>query len=608
MLYLHTILKLLNVETNLINISDIKSAIGMKGVMGTAVGTAAMSILGLNGVNKLYSNFYDKYGKEFTEQLLIHFQVYKNVISSQLENIPKEGPFIIVSNHPFGAFDGIILFDVVSAIRPDFKILTNFILSHIKNLSDSFLPVNPFSDMKGMKNSYGGVRAAKEHIINGGGLGLFPAGEVSTYHGNGYTEDIEWSQSMAKLIKNSGVPVIPVYFDGENSKIFHILGKVHPLLRTAQLPREMLKRQTKTVYMRIGKPISATEISEHSIASLRKYLRNRSYALEAQITTQNGEEKLRKQEDETPIAQRRDPALLSQEIEKIAQKGGLLYETGNYSCFLADYDDIPELICEIGIRREESFRDVGEGTGLAMDLDDFDKYYKHLILWDSSKKELAGAYRLGIGKDIMSHYGINGFYSNTLFKFSQKFSDTLSHSIELGRSFVSLNYKKEALPLLLLIKGLMYSVVRYKDCEYLFGPVSISSSYPIFYRSLMYHYITEEHSLDFLKENITARVPFKPNFLRVNPSDLLETKTKTIETFDRFLLRLSDNQFRLPTLVKKYLKLGAKITCFNVDKSFNYCVDGLVFLKISDVPKEEILQLTKGSDNPKEILSRFNFD
>ena len=124
----------------------------------------------------------------------------------------------------------------------------------------------------------------------------------------------------------------------------------------------------------------------------------------------------------------------------------------------------------------------------------------------------------------------------------------------------------------------------------------------------MYHYITEEHSLDFLKKNITARVPFKPNFLRVNPTELLETKTKTIETFDRFLLRLSDNQFRLPTLVKKYLKLGAKITCFNVDKSFNYCVDGLVFLKISDVPKDEILQLTKGSDNPKEILSRFNFD
>lgn len=606
MLYLHNI-KYLNVETKIINISDIKSAIGMKGVLGDVVGKAAMSLLDLHELNDVYAKCYDQYGKDFAARLLEVLNIKSDIIASQLDVIPKEGPFIIVSNHPFGALDGILLFNTISSVRPDFKILTNFILSHIKNLSEYFLPVNPFSDMKGLKNSFSGVRAAKEHLLKGGGLGLFPAGEVSTYHGKGYTEDIDWTLSIAKLISKSNVPVIPVYFDGQNSRMFHALGRIHPLFRTAQLPREMCKSTNRTITMRIGKSIAPSEIQEHNINSLRRYLRNRSYALEAQIETPTPNEQLRKAEDEAPIAPTKGKEALVKEITMLEEKGKKLFDTANFSCYLADYEEIPALIHEIGIRREEAFRAVGEGTGLEADLDNFDLYYKHLILWDNEKSSFAGAYRLGIGKEIVSKYGKHGFYSNTLFKYSQGFIDTLSCSIELGRSFVALDYKKDALPLMLLIRGLMYSILRYDECKYLFGPVSISSSYPLFYRSLMAHYILEIHSTRFLKKNVKGRTPFKPDFLRVSPTDLIESKSKSIETFDRFLLRLSDNQYRLPTLVKQYLKLGAKIACFNVDKDFNYCIDGLVFLNISDVPKDEILKLARGAENPEKILDRFNF-
>lgn len=607
MLYLHYIIKRLNVETNLINISDIKNAIGMKGVLGEIIGKSAMSLMRLHDLNKVYAQCQHLQGREFTEALLKNNNVKVDLITEQLENIPKEGPFIIVSNHPFGAFDGIILFNLVASIRPDFKILTNFILSHIKNLSEYFLPVNPFSDMKNLKSSFSGVRAAKEHVLNGGGLGLFPAGEVSTYHGNGYTEDIEWTQSMAKLIQKSKVPVIPVYFDGQNSRVFHALGRIHPLLRTVQLPKEMLKRANSTVSIRIGKPISPSEIQEHNINSLRKYLKNRSYALQAQIEHPVADENLRKKEEETPIAPSKGKDLLIAEIDKLTKGGNKLFDTANFSCFLADYDEIPALIHEIGIKREEAFRAVGEGTGMDVDLDKFDIYYKHLILWDNAAHAFAGAYRLGIGDEIVKKYGKRGFYSQTLFKYSQNFTDTLSSSIELGRSFVALEYKKDALPLMLLIRGLMYSILRYSECKYLFGPVSISSSYPMFYRSLMTHYIMEMHSRDFLKKNVKGRTPFKPDFLRVSPKDLIETKIKSIEIFDRFMLRLSDGQYRLPTLVKQYLKLGAKIACFNVDKDFNYCIDGLVFLTIADVPKDEILKLARGAEDPEKILNRFNY-
>ena len=597
----------LNVETKVINISDIKSAIGMKGAIGNAVAKAAMSLLSLNEVNDIYSKTCEYYGQEFTAKVLENLNIKTDIIASQLDVIPKEGPFIIVSNHPFGAIDGIVLFNTISSIRPDFKILTNFILSYIKNLSEYFLPVNPFSDMKNLRNSFSGVRAAKEHLLNGGGLGLFPAGEVSTYHGKGYTEDIPWTQSIAKLIQKSDVPVIPVYFDGQNSRTFHALGRIHPLLRTAQLPRELFKKEGQTIALRIGKPISPSEIQEHNINSLRSYLRNRSYALEAQIEIPSEDEQLRKQEDEAPIALSKGKEALLAEIAKLTESGAKLFDTANFSCFLANYEDIPALIHEIGIKREEAFRAVGEGTGMDADLDHFDPYYKHLVLWDNDKQAFAGAYRLGIGSEIVAKYGKKGFYSHTLFKYSKNFEETLTNSIELGRSFVALEYKKDALPLMLLIRGLMYSILRYDQCKYLFGPVSISSSYPIFYRSLMTYYIMEVHSRSFLKKNVKGRTPFKPNYLRVSPKDLIETKIKSIETFDRFMLRLSDNQYRLPTLVKQYLKLGAKIACFNVDKDFNYCIDGLVFLKIADVPKDEILKLARGAEDPEMILNRFNY-
>lgn len=579
----------------------------MKGPIGTVIGSSAMRLLSLCELNKLYAGLYQHQGREFTEKMIEEMNVKYDIIASQLENIPQEGPFIIVSNHPFGGYDGILLFNIVSSMRPDFKILTNFILSHIKNLSDSFLPVNPFSDMKGLKNSYAGVRAAKEHIINGGGLGLFPAGEVSTYHGKGYTEDIEWTKSISKLIHGSKVPVIPVYFHGQNSRMFHTLGRIHPLLRTAQLPREMLKMRDKTITMRIGKVISASEISEYdNYTKLGRYLRNRSYALEGLIE-KKPQENLRDKESEVSIAIPKSKKQMLEEIERLNNEKCKVFDLASYSCYLADYDKIPAIIHEIGIRREESFREVGEGTGTSIDLDKYDKYYKHLFLWDNDKQKLVGAYRLGFGKDIMERYGKDGFYTESLFHFSKFATGHLSQCIELGRSFVALEYKKEALPLMLLLRGLLLSVVKYPEYKYLIGPVSISSSYPKFYISLMYYYILKKHSTHDIRRNFKSRTPFKPDYLRVSPEDLLGTKMGTVETFDRFLLRLSDQQYRLPTLVKKYLKLGAQIACFNVDKDFNFSVDGLVFLKLSDVPKDEIAQLAKGMENQDEIYSRFGY-
>lgn len=609
-------------STKLINNSQVKSALRVKGFWGSIIAGAAIRITGFNRINRIYSHISDYNGIEFADRLISYLNIKINYNPEDLEYIPKTGPFIIVSNHPFGAIDGIIMLSLIGKVRPDIKILTNFLLSYIPNLENEFFPVNPFTQKPGLRSSLSGLKMALEHLQNGGVLGLFPSGEVSSNcNRERVVKDIAWQKSIIKLIQNVEVPVVPLFFSGQNSALFHFLGKIHPLLRTVRLPHELSNKKNKTVILKIGAPVTVSSIKEYaSIEELSDYLYNRTYALEGDIdyeklpqkpsvrnfikTGQTQLANIRHQSKEREeVGATVEKALLEREIGSIASKR--LFTVNGYSCYLADYDDIPNIMKEIAIRREIAFRSVGEGTGKGSDSDTYDTYYKHLILWDSTTCSIVGAYRLGIGNEILKKYGIKGFYSNTLFRYSHQFKYQLEHSIELGRSFVSMEYQKDPLALMLLIKGLFYTVIEYKDVKYLLGPVSISSSYPMFYRSLIVHYLKERHSAGQYSHLVSPRKPFKPDFGKVNPQGLLQHKLSSIEKFDRFMLKLSDGSYRLPTLLKKYLKINARIIDYNVDPDFNYCVDGLIMLSLNEVPRSEADALSKEFKDKEAIYSRF---
>jgi putative hemolysin len=595
-------------ETKLINNSQVQRALKVKGAFGSVLASAAMSVAGINRVNEIYSHIYQYEGVEFAEKLIEYLNIECDIDEQELENIPKEGPFIITSNHPFGAIDGIILLKTIGKIRPDFKILTNFLLSYIPNLEKSFFPVNPFTDTPGLRSSLKGLKMATEHLHNGGGLGLFPAGEVSSNCNPEKTiKDIEWQPSVIKMIRNANVPVVPVFFSGSNSPIFHLLGKIHPRLRTVRLPHELTNKRNYKLSMKIGKPIPASEQQEfETIPQLGKYLRNRTYALEANIENKNPQQKQSDTIYTTQVNAPVESSILAKEIQSI--ESDKLFEVNSYVCYLSEHKNIPNLIREIGVRREIAFRAVGEGTNTPIDLDNYDTYYKHLILWDKEKSAVIGAYRLGFGMDIIKEYGIKGFYSHSLFRYSQKFEDELSHSIELGRSFVAIEYQKDPLALMLLFKGLFYTVIKYPQIRHLIGPVSISSSYPEFYQSIMVHYLKEYHAIPEFADMVNPKVPFKPNFGNVEPHELLGNKTSALEKFDRFMFRHSNNKYRIPTLLKKYLKLNARIIGYNVDPDFNYCIDGLILLSLNKMPQAEIDALSKEFEDKSAIYRRFGLE
>lgn len=595
-------------------------AIHMRGLIGWTIATLSMWLLGLNKVNK-YNDKYKNYkGAEFSEHVLRGLGVKYTLNSQQFDFIPQDGPFITISNHHVGSIDGLILSSVIGTMRPDFKILTNFILTMIPSLKDHFLPVNPFSEEFQAHKSYKGLRLALEHVKNGGCLGLFPAGEVATIQPQSKktalksrtVEDTVWPENMVRLIRNANVPVIPIYFEAHNSKMFHLLGRIHPLLRTARLIHEMFNKKGAVVPMRIGKPILPNEIAEYQDNEhLGAYLRSRIYVMEAEFNNSNSA-LLAPPETVTPIALPRDKKAVIKEMSLLKNAGKKLFEVASYQCYLADYEEIPVTMFELGRRREQAFRATGEGSNKAIDVDSYDKYYKHLILWDFKQKKIAGAYRLGIGSEIFeSHGGIDGFYTKSLFNYSQDFIDNyLKYTIELGRSFVSVEYQKEALPLMLLIKGLMFSLMRYPDAKYFIGPVSISNSYPKLYQSLMVYYLNNMHHANISENDAVPTTPFTPDYLCINPKDLLRRKMDKFEKFDRFLMLLSDNKYRIPTLVKKYIKINARIICFNVDPLFNYSLDGLILLKIDEYPRFELLAMTKDVENVQEreaIMNRFGY-
>ena len=591
-------------------VSDLQKSLGIKGIFGKLIARLGYRILELEEVNRIHNKYRDSKGPDFSANVLKEIGVSYDILPEQLERIPSEGGFITVSNHHFGSIDGMILNSVIGSRRPDYKILTTFLLSLIPNLKESFLGVDNFS--AGGSRSVSGIRAALGHIAQGHPLGLFPAGEVATWQprklrtskcGKRVVEDIPWAENIIKLIKRSNLPVVPIFFEGENSRSFHILGKIHPRLRTVRLVHEMFNKRGSVVKVRIGQPILPSDIEDFDVESLGKYLRNRCYALQAQCV--DGAEKVT-HEWSVPVAPAQKAEDIIAEIESLADN--LLFETGDYRAYLLSKDQAPVVTKELWRLREETFRAIGEGTGYAEDTDLYDDYYKHMVVWHVVNKDIVGAYRLGFGPEIVAgHGGESGFYTSSLFNYGPKAKQLLPVSLELGRSFVAAKYQREVFPLRLLLAGLAVSTLKYPEMQYFSGPVSISNDIPHFYKSLIYWYVTNHYAIDDAEKVARPTHPFVPDYLAVDPAGLLQFPAVNLDSLDKMMGAISDGKVRIPVLVRKYFSCGAKLPCFNVDPDFCFSLDGLIFLHYPDFPQTTMRSILRGlpDDLQNRVWMRF---
>ncbi|MEM9986511.1 MAG: lysophospholipid acyltransferase family protein, partial [Bacteroidota bacterium] len=540
-------------------------------------------------VKQIYNEIYQLQGLDFIDAFMKRMEIEVHWEGNGLEKIPQEGAFVTVCNHPFGAWDGLLLIHMMVQRRPDFKVMANFLLQQVSPLESFFIPVNPLDENLAAKSSIGGMKQALTHLKEGHPLGIFPAGEVSSFQPKARTiTDRAWQRPALKLIEKAQVPVIPIHFQGTNSPIFQLMGMIHPVLRTARLPKETLNKKRTRIHAQVGSPISIIEQKRiEETDRLGRYLRARVYSLGSGLPVERFfKRRLSFPKKASPIAQPTSRDLLEQDISRLREDQKLCSQM-EFDVFLAPAAQIPHVLKEIGRLREITFREVGEGTGQASDLDEYDLYYLHLFLYDREAGRIAGAYRLGRGDEILLKYGKKGFYTYSLFKMKPDLEPVLRRSVELGRSFILKEYQRKRLSLFLLWKGIHTFLVSQEQFGYLIGPVTISNDYSTLSKSLIVALIERFFFDHELSPYVEPRKPFKPKLKQVNPDDLLAAvaDAKDLKQVDKVLEYIEPYHFKLPILLKKYIKQNARIVAFNVDPSFNNALDGLMILDLKELPE-----------------------
>ncbi len=515
-------------------------------------------------INRFLDSHKGSRGFEFVDEVLDYFNFSYTISHKERMNIPSSGRVVIIANHPLGALDGLALLKLVGEVRRDVRIIANDVLMNFDALQNLFLPV----DNLGKNTRKANIARIVDALQNDEAIIVFPAGEVSRAGFTGI-KDGKWNSGFIHFARKANAPILPVYLGGKNSPLFYGLSYINKSMSTLMLAREMFNKHSVTLPVRVGEPIAFNQLDALPVSNRDKarLLKKHLYRIARNKAPLFLTEKT--------IAHPQDRQALKQELKQAE----LLGETSDgKKIYLFDYHPDSVVMQEIGRLREVAFRTVGEGTGEKRDLDRYDQYYRHLILWDEEDLEIAGAYRIGEGRQRMQNQDYQ-LYSESLFNYSEQMNEVFEQGIELGRSFVQPRYwGKRSLDYLWY--GIGAYLRRHPEVRYMFGPVSLSNSYPKRARDLLVwfyrHYFPDGAWLarsrsPYLLDNdaeATIRQLFSGNDYK--------------EDFARLREQLDFLGVSVPTLYKQYSELcepgGVSFLDFGVDADFNYCIDGLVLV------------------------------
>jgi putative hemolysin len=523
------------------------------------------------------------------ENLLTVMRVELRVDAADTARIPATGPVVVVANHPFGMLDGAVLAVLLTRVRPDVKVMTNYLLRDVPELARHCIFVNPFESSSEVRGSGDvnrrAVREALAWLREGGMLAVFPAGEVSHWQfPQAEIADPAWNDTAARLIRRTGAAALPVYFCGRNSVGFHLFGMIHPRLRTAFLLQEFLQQEGRTVEVRVGSEIPGDSVG--GIANDQEaieYLRWRTYLLARRSRPEKSwpvavRSKI-SEKVQAGVGAAEPTELLAEELNGLAGDR-CLAENGDLAIYLAKADEMPRMLQELGRLREVTFRLAGEGTGKGRDLDRFDRYYWHVLLWHKTRRELVGAYRAGNTAEILAERGVGGLYTSTLFRYDARVFEKIGPALELGRSFVRPEYQRQYAPLLLLWKGIARLLATHAEIPVLFGAVSISNDYSKASREMIYRFFEARMQEDELAGLIEPRRPFRPTGLRPWDCRAMCHVLRDLEELSQPITDVETDGKGLPILLRQYAKIGGKLLGFNVDRKFSNVLDGLVVVDL----------------------------
>ncbi|QOJ14711.1 MAG: lysophospholipid acyltransferase family protein [Planctomycetia bacterium] len=554
----------------------------------------------------------------FHERALSVLGVTIRIDDESLQRIPASGPLIVVSNHPHGALDGLVLLSVLRRVRPDVRLLANYLLGIMPEMAESCIFVDPFGGTGAQSRNRGSMRDVLKWVRGGGVLGIFPAGEVSHLTlARGSISDPVWSPSIGRLASATGAAVLPVFIDGVNSRLFQWAGLMHPRLRTALLPRELLRMRNQRVAMDIGAVIPPERIAairgakaptEHATvddddARVVEYLRLRTYILRARSPSAVRPKAtgLSSHGTPSPIAAGRSASELSAAVDALPLEWRVV-ESGKMRVYAMPGDASAIILDEIGRQRELTFRVVGEGTGRPIDLDRFDPHYTQLFVWDVEQARLVGAYRLGQTDVLLSRFGMGGLYTSTLFAYRRELMEQLGPSLEMGRSFVTEPYQRDYAPLLLLWKGIGAFVVRNPRYRRLFGAVSISDEFHSMTKQLLMRFLKAQRLDGALAALVRPRNPPRVTRFRDADESRLSSVVTDMAGVEELVAEIESNRRSVPVLLRQYLRLSGRLLAFNVDADFGDVIDGLILVDLVGVDRP-VLQRYMGAEGMRAFLA-----
>jgi putative hemolysin len=551
-------------------------------------------LLGVDELNRLYARVADNPpGLEFYEAILRELQVTVRVTENDVKRIPPSGPLVVVANHPFGALEGIVLAWLLLRIRPDVRVMANFLLQRMPQLKETTIAVDPFGGPVVRARNLQGLRSAVEWIRRGGALGVFPAGEVSHWDtSQRCITDPPWNPNIARLIRQTGACAVPMYFEGSNDLAFQVSGLLNPLLRTAQLGKQLLNKRNRTVEVRVGTALESTRLNlAESDEAACALLRKRVYLL-AHRGRSGVASTLRRLTATMPLTAAKPVVAplpkdaIAAAVDRLPAHFRLL-DQGDFSVYCVPGSGSPELLREIGRLREITFRAAGEGTGKPIDLDRFDPHYRHLFVYHQKEQEVVGAYRIADIQEVLSKQGLEGLYLNTLFHFQPEFFPKLGNALELGRSFVRQEYQRSSAALMLLWKGIGKVVLQTPSCFRLLGPVSISNEYSdssrrILVDALARHAARSRSTVCPLGSLVRPRRPFAGRALSGWDQNSLADLLRDVDALSSLVSELESDGKGIPVLLRQYLRLGGQVLAFNVDPQFANTLDGLIVLDLRE--------------------------
>lgn len=511
-------------------------------------------------------------GFEFIDAVLDYFDFDYSVNSNEVENIPPFGRVVIIANHPLGALDALSLLKLVSTVRKDVKIIANDFLAGFEAIQNQIIYIDNFKSTQQKSN----IKKVYDALNNEEAVIIFPAGVVSRISPKGI-KDGKWYKGFIKFAKNTNSPILPILIDAKNSKTFYTVSALNKTFSTILLSDEMFKQQSKKINFKVGELIANEHITPVGIS--RDYLptlyKNHLYSLKNDKSFFVTQKAIAHPEDR-------------KELKSALKSATTLGKTADgKSILLYDYAPDSIVLKELGRLREISFRKVGEGVNKKRDIDKFDKYYQHIIVWDEEELEIVGAYRVGNSDLIYPKYGVDGFYTSTLYKFHEGMEHYLTNSIELGRSFVQPKYWGTR-----ALDYLWYGIGAYlhanPNIKYMFGPVSISPTYPKVAKDLLVFFYS-----NYFRASGSYVTPNLPFAYSTDAEELLDMFSLEDYRGDFKILKstLTNLGITVPTLYKQYSDLceegGVQFLGFNIDVDFNDSVDGFIMTDVSKVKEAQ---------------------